>query len=198
MPRSLRVLALSATLAATGPAAQETQGVVLRGMGALGCETLVEALEGEQSNDAAARLVAWLAGYVSQANRADPEVADVLPYARTDGLATVVARVCASNRDAQVAAVTASVLATLAPLAVTRAEEAVDLSRGAASRVMRPAVLKGVQDRLIARGLLPEGSADGLYGDRTAEAVARFQEAAGVETTGLPDAWTIFLLQAAQ
>ena len=93
---------------------------------------------------------------------------------------------------------TASVLATLAPLAVTRAEEAVDLSRGAASRVMRPAVLKGVQDRLIARGLLPEGSADGLYGDRTAEAVARFQEAAGVETTGLPDAWTIFLLQAAQ
>lgn len=185
-----------ATTGTTGMA-QDPQGFVVRGMGSLSCQILVDALEGEQSNDAAARLVAWLSGYASHANRADGTVSDVLPYSNVNELATVVARVCASNTDAQVEAVAGSVLTTLAPLAVTEQEEAVELSRGEAAVLIRPLVLQAVQERLSARELLPEGSADGVYGDQTAKALASFQEQVNLPITGLPDAWTVFVLQAA-
>jgi len=199
MPCRLPALALTTILASTGTPslAQDEGGFVVRGMGSLGCDQLVGALQGEQSDDAGARLVAWLSGYVSHANRADAEINDVLPYANLNGLGTVVARLCAGNPDAQVEAVTASALATLAPLAVSEPEDAVELRRGEAAVLMRPTVLQGVQERLIARELLPEGSADGVYGEQTAAALASFQETAGIEPTGLPDAWTIFVLQVA-
>ena len=199
MTHRLPALALTATLALTGTTAvaQDAQGFVVRGMGSLNCQILVDALEGEQGNEAAARLVAWLSGYVSHANRADGTVRDVLPYSNVNELATVVARVCASNTEAQVEAVTASVLTTLAPLAVTEQEDAVELSRGEAAMLIRPSVLQAAQERLIARELLPAGSADGVYGEQTAEAIASFQSEVNLQPTGLPDAWTVFLLQTA-
>lgn len=124
MRHSLTAVSLTMTLATAGIPSleQDAQPYVVRGMGSLGCETLVSALEGEQSKEAAARLVAWLSGYVSFANRSNPDANDVLPYANINGLGTVVARLCASNRNAQVEAVTASALNTLAPLAVTEQE----------------------------------------------------------------------------
>lgn len=200
MPCRLPVLALTALLATTGTPslAQDEGGFVVRGMGALGCEQLVSALQSEQSDEVAARLVAWLSGYVSHANRAEAEVNDVLPYANLTGLGTVVARICAGNPDAQVEAVTASALATLASLAVSEAEDAVELRQGEATMLMRPSVLQGIQERLIARELLPEGSADGVYGEQTATALASFQDDTGIEPTGLPDAWTVFVLQVSQ
>lgn len=199
MPSRMTAFALTTILATTDTMAlaQDAQGFVVRGMGSLDCETLVSALESEQSDEAAARLVAWLSGYVSHANRADADMSDAVPFANANGLATVVARVCASNRDAQVEAVTESVLATLSPLAMTQEEEAVELRRGEAAVLMRPSVLEGIQERLIARELLPVGRADGVYGEQTAEAIAIFQDQANLQTTGLPDAWTVFLLQAA-
>ena len=196
----LPILALTATLATTGTAAltQDAQGFVVRGMGALSCAALVNAIQGEQRDAAVARLVAWMSGYVSHANRAAADVNDVLPYSNIDGLATVVARVCANNQGAQVEAVTASVIATLAPLRLAQQEDAVELRRGEATVSIRPSVLKGVQQRLTELDLLPEETADGVYGDQTADALASFQEQANLGTTGLPDAWTVFLLQAAK
>ena len=200
MPHRLPAFALTALLATTGTPsmAQDAGGFVVRGMGSLECEQLFRALQSEQSDDVAARLVAWLSGYVSHANRADAEINDVLPYANLNGLGTVVARLCAGNRDAQVEAVTASALATLAPLAVSEPEDAVELRSGEAAVLMRPTVLQGVQERLIARELLPEGSADGVYGEQTATALASFQENTGIDPTGLPDAWTVFVLQVSE
>lgn len=200
MPRRITAFALTTMLAATGTTAlaQDTQGFVVRGMGAPGCETLISALGSEQSEDAAARLIAWLSGYVTHANRAAADVNDVLPFASIEGFATVIARVCAANTEAQVDAVTASVLVTLEPLAISEPEEVVELRQGEVSMLMRRSVLQALQERLIARELLPEGSADRVYGDQTAEAVATLQQQAELSPTGLPDAWTVFLLQAAQ
>lgn len=64
MRRRRHALALSVLLAITSSTAlaQDAQSFVVRGMGALSCQILVDAPEGEQSNDAAARLVAWLSG----------------------------------------------------------------------------------------------------------------------------------------
>jgi len=196
MPRRVPALALTALLTTGGASAlaQEAGGFVVRGMGALGCERLVGGLQGEQGSDAAARLVAWLSGYVSHANRAAAEIDDVLPYSNIDGLATVVARVCANNPEARTDTVTASVLATLDPLAVRSQDDVVTVERAGSRLAIRPSVLEGVQTRLIARDLLPPGGADGVYGEETATALARFQQEAGIDATGLPDAWTVFVL----
>src|SRR6056297_823405 len=200
MYRRVPILALTATLATTGTTAltQDAQGFVVRGMGALSCAALVNAIQGEQRDAAVARLVAWMSGYVSHANRAAADVNDVLPYSNIDGLAKVVARVCANNQGAQVEAVTASVIATFAPLRLAQLEDAVELRRGEATVSIRPSVLKGVQQRLIELDLLPKETADGVYGDQTADALANFQGQTNLVVTSLPDAWTVFLLQAAK
>lgn len=192
----LPLLAAALTLSSIGAPsqAQDEQGFVAWGMGSLSCETLVAALQGEQGGEAAGRLIAWLSGYVSHANRTASGINDVVPYSNIDGFATVVARVCAANTDAQVEAVTAFVIATLEPLAVRDVEEPVVLAQGEAALLIRPSVLQAVQERLIERDLLPDGSADGVYGEQTAEALVAFQNAEALDATGLPDAWTVFLL----
>lgn len=65
------------------------------------------------------------------------------------------------------------------PALVVEGDEAVD-------------VLK-VQRRLVRHGYSP-GTVDGLWGPATAAAVAAFQGDRGLDTTGLPNAWTVGLL----
>lgn len=52
-----------------------------------------------------------------------------------------------------------------------------------------------LQKRLIARGIRPEGGADGIYGAGTEKAVRRFQARADLRRTGEPDAATAIALQ---
>lgn len=198
MTRVLTALAMSTFLSvlATTSSAQDDQGQMVHGMGALGCDVLVDTLQGDQASEAATRLMAWLSGYVSHANRATTGTFDVVPYTTMEEFATVVARLCASNPQAQVEAATGAALRMLTPLAVDGPSDAVELESGDNRLIMRTSVLQAIQQRLIARDLLPDSSADGIFGAQTAEALAAFQEQAGLQVTGMPDAWTVFVLTA--
>lgn len=175
-------------------ASEENSGFVVRGMGVFSCADVVDALTGSEPDLITVRYVAWLSGYLSHASRAHPKQSDALPFPDIDGFATVVARICESNPALPLETVTYNVLAILAEVNTNGAEAALAVEHNGLAMLLRPSVLEAVQRRLIQRGLLAEGQADGIFGPRSAEAITAFQESVGLEQTGLPDAWTIFVL----
>ncbi|WP_210492441.1 peptidoglycan-binding domain-containing protein [Patulibacter sp. SYSU D01012] len=56
---------------------------------------------------------------------------------------------------------------------------------------------RDAQARLVALGLLPPSAATGAWNPRTVEAVRRYQEASGLEPSGVAGAATARLLRAA-
>lgn len=56
------------------------------------------------------------------------------------------------------------------------------------------AQVRQIQERLIALGYLPAGSADGVYGAKTASAVRRFQQAKGITSDGVAGVVTLAAL----
>jgi hypothetical protein len=71
MTRVLTALAMSTFFGvlATTSSAQDDQGQMVRGMGALGCDVLVDTLQGKEASDAVTRLIAWLSGHAGHAGR---------------------------------------------------------------------------------------------------------------------------------
>jgi hypothetical protein len=187
-------LSLACMLPAATHAANEDGVFSVRGLGVFGCGDLVAALRSEESTGAAERLVAWVSGYLSHANRTHAAAYDLMPIQSMDGIATIVARLCDANQENPVEAVVHSVMTSLEPLALDQPEVPEEARNGEAAVFIRPSVLAALQERLIARELLPAGSANGAFGPQTSQALTAFQEGLGIEQTGLPDAWTIFLL----
>lgn len=198
MMNRLKAVVVAATLALPQPihAADEDGGFVVRGMGVVSCGDLVDALRVPEPDMVRIRFVAWLSGYITHASRVHPTQHDVLPFADVESFATIVARICDANRDARVEAATHRVLELLAPLNADEAETAELAEHNGVRFWIRPSVLEAVQHDLIARGLLADGQADGVFGPATAAAIASFQQGIGLEQTGLPDAWTLFQLRA--
>jgi len=198
-PKAIVVAFIAATAAPGVAVAANAEGSFLaRGIGAISCGDMVTLVTGPQRETVSERLVAWLAGYMTHVNRTHPTAYDAMPLPSLDALATVVARVCSTNDEVRMEAVLQGVLNTLEPLASTSAEQPLQARNAEAVVTIRPSVLRAVQERLIARNLLPPGSADGAFGPMTSQALTRFQEEAGIATSGLPDAWTIFILHAAE
>lgn len=71
------------------------------------------------------------------------------------------------------------------------------ISRGEARHIaMAQQATRGVQTRLRAMGFMdPRDADDGLFGPKTGEALARFQQQRGLPVTGKPDEFTFFLLE---
>lgn len=195
-----KILALAFALATTVPgvafAANEEGIFSVRGLGGISCGDMVSALTSEEGARVSERFVAWISGYVSHANRTHPTAHDAMPIQSMDGIATIVARLCNINREAAVETVVHTVMVSLEPLALAQPETAQEVRNGDAVALIRPSVLAALQERLIAQGLLPAGSADGVFGPQTSQALIAFQDSLSIEQTGLPDAWTFFLLAA--
>lgn len=193
-----KILALAFALTASVPSAAlsaNAEGIFsVRGLGGITCGDMVSALMSEEDTRVSERFVAWIAGYLSHANRTHPTAHDVMPIQTLDGIATVVARLCDNNREATVEAVVHSVSENLSPLALAQPEPPLEARNGDAMVLIRPSVLEAVQEGLVARELLPGGAADGIFGPQTSQALTALQAGLGIEQTGLPDAWTVFLI----
>lgn len=192
----LRISALAAAIApASGALAQEeTKDFSARGLGALACSDLLTMITGPERDVTSELIVAWMAGYISHANRITPETYDIVPVQDLYGVATVLARICERNPSELVEPMANLVVNAFQPLAVSEAGEVLEISNDTTTIRVARSVVQQVQDRLIERGLMPAGSADGQFGPMTRTALTEFQEGLGATPTGIPDVITVFLL----
>lgn len=165
-----------------------------RGIGANRCAEIVTLLTGPERDMAALQLSSWIAGYLSHANRTTSGIYDVVPVQDTYAIATIVARLCATNPDALVEPVMARVVSQLANGAQTQASDIMTVSADGEEVSIHQDAMVAVQRRLIARGHLESGNDDGVFGSRTRKALSDFQSSVGLEENGLPNALTLYLL----
>jgi len=193
----LQSSALAATvIIPTGAmAVDDVENFSARGLGALPCSDLISMVTGPQRDVSSELIVAWLAGYISHANRTTPDTYDTVPVQNLYGVATVLARICEGNPSTIVEPIAHTILTTFQPLALSEAEELQEISNDTTTIRIATSVIQHVQSRLIERGLLPEGSADGAFGPMTRTALSEFQEGLGMTATGIPDPITVYLLE---
>lgn len=187
---------LLSALQVSGPAGAATSdgSFAVRGIGAQTCSAVSGALQGDAAPATRANLAAWLAGWLSHANRTSEGNFDVSPIQDIGGLVQVVMALCRQNPDAIMETVVSSVTDALRDPAGAPASDIVTIEVDGQGTQMRAAALKRAQERLVALGLLEEKMADGAFGPASRQAFAAFQAKQGIKETGVPDPVTLFLL----
>lgn len=189
------MLASSAWLAGPIPAiAADAQGRFAgHGWGVARCSRLVDTLQRPEGGEGRALFVGWIAGYLTAANVHRADTFDLAPVAPPELIANEVAKVCADNPDAAVVEVMVAIVDELAKQRLTSGRPVLDLEHdGNTVRVHRE-VLRRTQ-AVLSESDLYTGGVDGAYGPQTRAAITAFQEANGLEPTGLPDQRTLLAL----
>ena len=188
-------LAFGSPMARGALAASESGGYAVRGLGSQHCRDLNVALQGENSEQLMAAAAIWTAGYASHFNRSTLGVYDALPILDNRVVASIAMNICGSNPDAMFEAVIAQVIASFEDGSLSEESELLQFTGAdGASTWLRKEVFRKVQQRLAEEGFLPAGSADGLYGPMTRQALVAFQTQHGIGETGLPDPATLITL----
>ncbi|MGO4917735.1 peptidoglycan-binding domain-containing protein [Pseudogemmobacter sp. W21_MBD1_M6] len=192
-----RLILVAALCAATGSsvlgAGAEGQFVV-RGLGAQSCSSLNDAMKGDNAQLVRDRLVDWISGWLSHANRSTEGVYDVHPVSDNKVVGELVRRICVSNPSALIDSVVLSSVNSVRSGRLTGVPELV-LVEADGNQVQVPAeLLKAVQGRLVELGFLEAKQADGKFGPATSKAISGFQESSKLAVNGLPDPITTYLI----
>ncbi len=190
------MLALSAAIgigALHGPAVAATGSgaFAVRGIGAQSCKNITAVAAGKKADELVQLSSAWVAGYISQYNRATSNTYEAIPIVDNVVLGKLAINVCRSNPDTLFEAVAASLVASFSRGALSDESPDIELKNGNSRAVLRRGVVRLVQQELIREGFLPAGSVDGDYGPGTRAALSKFQEARGITMTGVPDPQTL-------
>jgi len=192
------LVAFLALSASPGMAATADGAFSIRGIGAQSCAQVVEGVDGDEAGTTRLFLASWTAGYLTRANRDHGSAFETMPVNDTAVVTEVAINLCRDNPDVLFEATVAALVANLSSAAQDRASDLLEVSYGEAALSVRREVIRLVQQQLVALGLLPAGTDDGLFGPRTAEALLIFQETHGLPETGLPDVATLVAIFAPQ
>lgn len=174
-------------------AASQSGDFSVRGMGANSCSDLTAHLE-ESGAAGLETFGAWVAGYLTHANRTTSDVYDAMPVLDNRIVARMTANLCAANPASMVETALANLIVSFERGAIGENSPTVDISHEGSTTTLRREALRLTQEQLIEQGHLPEGSADGSFGPRTRQALTVFQTERGIETSGIPDAATLINL----
>lgn len=177
----------------TAQAATSEGSFASRGLGARSCSEVIELIQGGEEQTVEAQLSAWVAGYISHANRATQGIFDVMSIQDTSAVATLVARVCAQNPEALMEPAMATLLSSMSSGAQTIDSQLLTITHEDLSTSISQESLRMLQEQLISLELLNEEAADGAFGPKTRSAIESFQEANGLVQTGIPDPLTLFV-----
>lgn len=186
-------LAATAWVAPTAGMAADEQGRFAgHGWAAGRCDALVSAVNSEESVDRPL-FVGWIAGYLTAANVYQPDTFDIAPLAPPEVIANVVLQQCDRNPDAAVVEVMVAVANELEKQKLTSGRPVLDLEHDGRTVRIHQEIFRRTQGALKELGFY-EGGIDGAYGPQSRRALTRFQEARGIEVTGLPDDRTLMQL----
>mgnify|MGYP000933054623 CR=1 FL=1 len=199
---ALRKGALAASLIASfvavhasAQAATASGAFAVRGLGAQACKDITAVAASGKADDLVQLSGAWIAGYVSQFNRINPNVYEAMPIVDNVVLGKLAINICRANPDTLFEAVASSLITSFSRGALSEDSAIVEIkSDKSSSAFVRRAVFRLVQHELIKEGFLPAGSADGDYGPASRAALSKYQEARGITMTGIPDPQTLIHL----
>ena len=187
--RLLPALLVSA-LATPLHASDEQGAFAARGPGALPCRAFVEARQGK---DGGRDFLLWADGYVSALNLTARGTFDLLPWGNEAYLAVLLEAHCKRHPDQPFHVALNKLLEGLKDWRLRQRSPQIEAQQGGAKVLVYADTLRRVQARLKEKGLY-HGEVNGRFGEKTAEAIARYQRQQGLPPTGLPDYATLHRL----
>ena len=187
IPRSaiamLVVLAGSILAMPLAHAADRSGRFAIRGLGSQDCAAFLASTD---KPDDYARFGSWLLGYVSARNRAELQTYDFIPTERGVDFPNIVAVVCRTRPQANLAAAAESALVAIAPLKQTSSSPLVEIRTPDGNVMIHQEALRKLQQALIDRRLY-RGAADGRSNPPFIDALKDFQRSEKLPATGLPN-----------
>jgi hypothetical protein len=180
------------TAPTTGTAADAEGRFAGHGWAAGRCDALVSAVESADGVDRPL-FVGWIAGYLTAANVYKADTFDLAPLAPPEVVANIVLQQCDRNPDAAVVEVMVAVANELERQKLTSGRPVLSLEHDGRTVRIHQEIFRRTQGALKELGFY-DGGIDGAYGPQSRRALTRFQEARGIEVTGLPDDGTLMEL----
>ncbi|MDT9598987.1 peptidoglycan-binding domain-containing protein [Sphingosinicella rhizophila] len=159
--------------------------------GRVTCTTYTKA--SERKDEAYHRYVGFLEGYLTAANRYEPNTFDLTPWHSTAAIALIVNSHCGKNPKDNLAMAAQRLVIAMAPVRLATFSKLIEVGEVGEKAVIYATILKRAQSTLARKGLY-RGEANGEFNPEFRTALAQFQTLAKLDPTGLPDTATLWVL----
>jgi hypothetical protein len=192
----LKVLAAAAFLSvAINPAAgsaNTAQGIfAVEESGRMPCPAFIAARAAK--NASYERALGFIEGYLSAANRYEPNTFDLAPWQNAAAFGMILEAHCKKQGSDTLGMATQRLVGALQPLRLAEPSKLIEVGDGQRKVILYEMILKRAQSALARKGLY-RGTATGLFDQPTKLAFASFQKSVSLDQTGLPDPATLWML----
>ena len=186
------MIILGATLLAVPALAANKSGqFAVEGVGAANCATYLSSRTEKSARFE--RLIGFVEGYLTAANRYEPSTFDLSPWHNSTGFALILDNYCKAHpKDALVIAAERMVVSFM-PLRLAEFSPLLEVGDSNKKTHVYEQILKRAQGALQRRGLYT-GAQDGRFSPALRTALLSFQRSAKLAETGLPDNATLWTL----
>lgn len=188
----LSVLLIAMILWPTGVRAEtKDRQFALEESGRATCAMYTRAREGNPQQTA--RYIGFIEGYMTAANRYEPNTFDLTPWHTPEAFALILDQHCQKNPNDPLGMVAQQMVVAMMPFRLADKSELVAIGEGNRQTQVYQRIIWRAQDELARRGLY-RGKIDGADSPELRSALTRFQELARLEPSGVPDVATLWVL----
>lgn len=187
-------LAAGLVLAISPPASAENGSgqFAVEGSGRLACSAFLAA-RADKASAEYQRLIGFVEGYLSAANRYEPNTFDLSPWHNAAAFDLILDKHCSENPDDIIVSVVQKMVGAFRPVRVAEFSPLIEVGAGENRAFVYQTILKRAQAALGARGLY-HGAEDGAFSSQMRDALLAFQRNAKLFETGVPDPATLWTL----
>lgn len=188
------IAALAASTISSGVSAQETQedAFAVEGAGRVDCATFMTA-RADKSSPEYQRIIGFLEGYLSAANRYEPNTFDLTPWHNATAFDIILNSHCSEHQEDTLISVVMRMVNGLKPFRVARFSPMVEVGDETHRTYVYEAILNRAQAALKTRGLY-QGDETGSFTPEMRAALMEFQRQSSLDATGIPDPATLWKL----
>lgn len=183
---------LLATLQPAAAQANTPQGIfAVEESGRMSCPAFVAARTAR--NASYERALGFVEGYLSAANRYEPNTFDLAPWQNSAAYGMILDAHCKKQASDTLAMAVQRLVGALQPMRLAEPSKLIEVGDGQRKVILYEMILKRAQSALARRGLY-QGAATGLFDQPTKLAFTSFQKSVSLDQTGLPDPATLWML----
>lgn len=183
----------TASLSTTLSAAEPTENsFAVEGAGGVNCAAFILARQDKSSTEYQ-RMIGFVEGYLSAANRYEPNTFDLTPWHNAAGLDIILNSHCTEHKEDTLVNVVQRMVPGLRPIRVAQFSPIVEIGDDPHRTYVYEAILRRAQAALKSRGLY-SGDENGKFSSEMRAALKAFQLQRSLTETGMPDHATLWTL----
>jgi hypothetical protein len=172
-------------------AASQDGKFAVEGPGQASCSRILHAKDANPNEFT--RYIGFMEGYISAANRYEPNTFDLTPWHSSQALSLILTKHCESHPKDILGVVMQELVVAMMPIRLATYSPREAIGDAKAHAEVYEAIIKRSQEVLTRKGLYA-GPADGRYSPATGDAIKAFQKTAHLDATGIPDTATLWIL----